>query len=205
MSNSTDLVSNLSLSVLSLMAGLLAALGLSLSVRLETGYPPGNPSRPFAKFLNEQAPKFATTDLDGNPVSISQISAEKHIRLIYFMNPLCGGCKQISPLIQELDSRLPMLIVGLGSRNKLDEKRRELQLNSPIVHDSLKTITKLYEVSRLPSLVLIGSGGFVLGGADGAFGVERFIEDELSSFLLATGIETNLANSAEVALRANSY
>lgn len=202
MSNPTDLVPNLSLS---LMAGLLGALSLSLSVRLETGYPPGNPSRPFAKLLNKQAPKFAATDLDGNPVSISQVSAEKRIRLIYFMNPLCGGCKQISPLIQELDSRVPMFIVGLGSRDKLDEKRREHQLNSPVVHDSLKTIAKLYEASRLPSLVLIDSGGFVRGGADGAFGVKRFIEDELPSFLLAAGIEPNLASSAEVVLTANSY
>ena len=66
---------------LSLAAGVLIALLISVGVRLDNGRPPGLPSKPYAHLLHKPAPFFEVEGLKGGRVS-SQKGAETW--LLYF-------------------------------------------------------------------------------------------------------------------------
>ena len=169
---------------LSPVAGVLVALCISLAVRLETGYPPGIEPKPFAQLLGMPAPGFDVSTLNGEIVSLEQLygelSAQKNgpgAWLLFFTNTSCGACDATYPSLKTASKQLPVLVVGIGSRDLLAQKITQHGIAARAGCDSLKTINGMYGVRTFPSTLLLDSAGVVLSAATGVGGVDQLVAE----------------------------
>ncbi len=156
---------------LSVVAGVLLALCISVVVRLETGYPPGVPPRPFAKMLDRPAPSFEIEGLDGGPVSTRTVSGSEW--LLFFTNSRCGACDAAYPALKKVAGELPVIVVGIGDRQVLRDKLTQNEISAMVAYDSLRTVQRMYGVHNYPSALVIDAQGVVRQGAVGSKGVEQ--------------------------------
>lgn len=109
------------------------------------------------------APGFTLTDASGRQVSLADFKGQ--VVLVNFWASWCGPCRKEMPLLEQLYKRYQPLGFTLLGVN-VDEDSRdakaflaETPVSFPILFDSANDVSQLYDVSAMPSTVLIDRQG----------------------------------------------
>ena len=157
---------------LSVIAGVLVALGIGLGVRLETGAPPGLIPKPFAHLLGKPAPAFELEGTNGESVSLQSANGAA-AWLLFFTDTGCGACKAAYPSLKRAADQLPVVVVGIGDRQQLETRLGQVAV--VVGYDSLHTVQEFYQVKGLPSVLLIDQHGVVQQAATGSKSVDQIL------------------------------
>lgn len=165
--------------LLSVTAGLLLAICISLAARLDTGYPPGIEPQPFAPLLGLPAPGFEITGLDGDSVSLHTLTTavKSQAGLLFFTNSACPACDATYPALKRAAAQMPVLVIGVGVEEDLRTKLAQHGLAVSAGHDSQFEVGDRYGVQVHPSTLLIDGDGVVLTAATGVRSVDRILEE----------------------------
>lgn len=113
----------------------------------------------------KQAPDFALKSSTGENLRLSEYRGE--VVMINFWATWCGPCRQEMPLLDDLYSRYERVGFVLLGVNIDDEPRRAMQMidelgvEFPVVFDSTKEVSELYDVSAMPVTVIVDREGNV--------------------------------------------
>ena len=167
--------------VLSALCGVLMALCISLMVRLDSGYPPALKPQLFAALLGMPAPGLSLPGLNGETLTLPHPGApgpgeKPGSSLIFFTDSACRACDATYPSVRQAAERLPVFVVGAGSRAELKRKLADHEIAAVTGYDSLLSVANAYGVDRVPSALLVDGGGIVKAGESGAGCVERVLE-----------------------------
>ncbi len=111
------------------------------------------------------APDFALKSSTGENLRLSEYRGD--VVMINFWATWCGPCRQEMPLLDELFMRYQRVGFSLLGVNIDDDSRRamqmaeELGINFPVLFDTRKEVSKLYEVEAMPVTVLVDREGNV--------------------------------------------
>jgi len=135
---------------------LLAALALSV-VAASSLASSGLTGRP--------APDFALKSSTGENLRLSEYRGD--VVLINFWATWCGPCRQEMPLLDQLYTRYHRVGFNLLGVNIDDDSARamsmirELGVSFPVLFDSRKEVSKLYDVNAMPVTILVDRDGNV--------------------------------------------
>ena len=113
----------------------------------------------------QSAPDFALKSSTGENLRLSEYRGD--VVMINFWATWCGPCRQEMPLLDELYSRYERVGFNLLGVNIDDDSRRAMQMieelgvKFPVLFDSNKEVSKLYEVEAMPVTVLVDREGNV--------------------------------------------
>ena len=102
---------------------------------------------------------FTMNDIDGNEVDLDDYRGD--VVMINFWATWCGPCRQEMPLLDELYSRYQRVGFSLLGVNIDDDSGRamdminELGVSFPVLFDSRKEVSRLYEVDAMPVTVIV--------------------------------------------------
>jgi peroxiredoxin len=111
------------------------------------------------------APDFALKSSTGENLRLSEYRGD--VVMINFWATWCGPCRQEMPLLNELYTRYQRVGFNLLGVNIDDDPRRAMQMidelgvSFPVLFDSRKEVSKLYEVEAMPVTVLVDREGNV--------------------------------------------
>ena len=113
----------------------------------------------------ELAPDFVLRSGDGENMRLSEYRRE--VVLVNFWASWCGDCRDQMPSLDSLyslyhEAGLQLLSVNLD--NKTEQAReitRSLELGFPVLYDSDRQVSKLYDVDAMPVTLLIDREGVV--------------------------------------------
>ncbi len=133
-------------------------LGLAFSVFAAT-------SLASSHLTGQSAPDFALQSDSGENLRLSEYRGD--VVMINFWATWCGPCRQEMPLLEELYSRYQRVGFSLLGINIDDDPGKamkmaaELGVSFPVLFDSRKEVSKLYEVDAMPVTVLVDREGTV--------------------------------------------
>jgi peroxiredoxin len=133
-------------------------LGLAFSVFAAT-------SLASSGLAGQPAPDFALKSSSGKNLRLSEYRGD--VVMVNFWATWCGPCRQEMPLLDELYSRYQRVGFSLLGVNIDDNSTKamdmvsELGVNFPVLFDSRKEVSKLYQVEAMPVTVLIDREGTV--------------------------------------------
>lgn len=113
----------------------------------------------------QPAPDFALKSSSGENMRLSEYRGD--VVMINFWATWCGPCRQEMPLLDDLYTRYQRVGFRLLGVNIDDDSRRAMQMieelgvNFPVLFDSAKQVSKLYEVDAMPVTVLVDRDGTV--------------------------------------------
>ena len=113
----------------------------------------------------QPAPDFALKSSSGENLRLSEHRGD--VVMVNFWATWCGPCRQEMPLLNELYSRYERVGFSLLGVNIDDNSGKamnmvaELGVSFPVLFDSRKEVSKLYEVDAMPVTVLIDREGTV--------------------------------------------
>ena len=113
----------------------------------------------------QPAPDFALKSSTGENLRLSEYRGD--VVMINFWATWCGPCRQEMPLLDELYSRYQRVGFNLLGVNIDDDSSRamnmiaELGVSFPVLFDSHKEVSKLYDVDAMPVTVLVDREGNV--------------------------------------------
>lgn len=113
----------------------------------------------------QAAPDFALKSASGENLRLSEYRGD--VVMINFWATWCGPCRQEMPLLDELYSRYGRVgfsLLGVNiddNSSKAMDMASELGVSFPVLFDSRKEVSKLYEVDAMPVTVLIDREGTV--------------------------------------------
>ena len=113
----------------------------------------------------QPAPDFALKSATGENLRLSEYRGD--VVMINFWATWCGPCRQEMPLLDELYTRYQRVGFNLLGVNIDDDALgamkmvEELGVNFPVLFDSRKEVSKLYEVEAMPTTVLLDREGNV--------------------------------------------
>ena len=140
-----------------LLRALRLVLGATLALATGTAVPAIAPSA--------AAPDFTLRTMNGPNLRLSE--QRGRVVMVNFWATWCGPCRQELPQLNRLyekyrASGFVMLGVNLDEDvRKAAEVAGKLGVTFPVLLDSEKTVSKLYDVSTMPSTVLIDRDGKV--------------------------------------------
>jgi peroxiredoxin len=111
------------------------------------------------------APDFALKSSTGENLRLSEYRG--NVVMINFWATWCGPCRQEMPLLDELYTRYERVGFRLLGVNIDDDSRRAMQMiedlgvSFPVLFDTRKEVSKLYEVEAMPVTVLVDREGNV--------------------------------------------
>jgi peroxiredoxin len=111
----------------------------------------------------QQAPDFALKSSGGENLRLSEYRGD--VVMVNFWATWCGPCRQEMPLLDELYTRYQRVGFTLLGVNIDDDSRKamnmvsELGVNFPVLFDSRKEVSKLYQVDAMPVTVIIDREG----------------------------------------------
>jgi peroxiredoxin len=111
------------------------------------------------------APDFALKSSTGENLRLSEYRGD--VVMINFWATWCGPCRQEMPLLDELYTRYERVGFSLLGVNIDDDSRRAMQMiedlgvSFPVLFDSRKEVSELYEVEAMPVTVLVDREGNV--------------------------------------------
>jgi peroxiredoxin len=115
----------------------------------------GDPSGP--------APQFALAAKGGNTVSLAQYKGQ--VVMLNFWASWCGPCRQEMPLLENIykqyrKSGFTLIGVNVEPDSKAADKWLEqTPVTFPVIYDKESTVSKSYDVSGMPSTVIIDRKG----------------------------------------------
>ncbi len=113
----------------------------------------------------QSAPDFALKSSTGENLRLSEYRGE--VVMINFWATWCGLCRQEMPLLDELYTRYERVGFNLLGINIDDDPRRAMQLvedlgvSFPVLFDTRKEVSKLYNVEAMPVTILVDREGIV--------------------------------------------
>jgi len=113
----------------------------------------------------QSAPDFALKSSSGKNLRLSEYRGD--VVMVNFWATWCGPCRQEMPLLDELYSRYQRVGFSLLGVNIDDNSSKamnmvsELDISFPVLFDSRKEVSRLYEVDAMPVTVLIDREGIV--------------------------------------------
>ena len=113
----------------------------------------------------QPAPDFALKSSDGSNLRLSEYRGD--VVMINFWATWCGPCRQEMPLLDELYSRYNRVGFSLLGVNIDDDSSKamnmvsELGVSFPVLFDSRKEVSRLYEVDAMPVTVIVDREGRV--------------------------------------------
>ena len=111
----------------------------------------------------QPAPDFALKSASGENLRLSEYRGD--VVMINFWATWCGPCRQEMPLLDELYVRYQRVGFNLLGVNIDDNTGRamkmidELGVTFPVLFDSRKEVSKLYDVESMPVTILIDREG----------------------------------------------
>jgi peroxiredoxin len=117
------------------------------------------------QFDGELAPDFVLRSGDGENVRLSEYRGE--VVLVNFWATWCGDCRDQMASLDSLyglyhEAGLELLSINLDNKaERGQEMSRSLQLRFPVLYDSDRKVSKLYDVDAMPVTLLIDREGVV--------------------------------------------
>ena len=113
----------------------------------------------------QPAPDFALKSSTGENLRLSEYRGD--VVMINFWATWCGPCRQEMPLLDELYTRYERVGFNLLGVNIDDDPRRAMQMvedlgvSFPVLFDTRKEVSKLYNVEAMPVTILVDREGNV--------------------------------------------
>lgn len=132
------------------------ALGLVFSILAAT-------SLAASGMEGQVAPDFVLKSTSGENLRLSEYRGD--VVMINFWATWCGPCRQEMPLLDELYRRYHRVGFNLLGVNIDDDTTRalrmveELDLHFPVVFDTRKEVSRLYNVEAMPATILVDREG----------------------------------------------
>lgn len=111
------------------------------------------------------APKFTLASMAGPTVNLDQYKGQ--VVMINFWASWCGPCRQEMPLLDQLYQQyadLGFALLGVNvEENPADAERmlKDTPVTFPILFDAENTVSQLYDVTAMPSTVIVDRDGNV--------------------------------------------
>ena len=111
------------------------------------------------------APDFALKSATGENLRLSEYRGD--VVMINFWATWCGPCRQEMPLLDELYARYQRVgfnLLGVNiddDSNKAMNMVRELGVSFPVLFDSRKEVSRMYEVDAMPVTIIVDREGNV--------------------------------------------
>jgi peroxiredoxin len=116
-----------------------------------------------AETLQGKAPDFTLKSNSGKNIKLSEYRGQ--VVMLNFWASWCGPCRQEMPLLDDIQkrySKLGFTILGVNVEENSKQAKamlREIPVDFPILFDTTNKVSKLYNVSAMPSTVLIDRDG----------------------------------------------
>ncbi len=116
-----------------------------------------------AKEVSGPAPDFTLPDSQGNPMSLKDFRGE--VVMINFWASWCIPCRQEMPFLEKLYQRykdLGFTIIGINVEEDTQMAHamlKKIPVSFPILFDQKNDVSKLYQVSGMPTTILIDKDG----------------------------------------------
>jgi len=138
----------------------IAALLAPLAATLVLALPASGASAPSGP-----APQFTLDSRGGPKISLSQYKGQ--VVMLNFWASWCGPCRQEMPLLENIYKKYnKMGFTLIGVNVEPDSKAaegflKETPVTFPVIYDKDSTVSKAYDVSGMPSTVIIDRKGNV--------------------------------------------
>jgi peroxiredoxin len=109
------------------------------------------------------APQFTLDARNGSKISLSQYKGQ--VVMLNFWASWCGPCRQEMPLLENIYKKYnKMGFTLIGVNVEPDSKAaegflKETPVSFPVIYDKDSTVSKAYDVSGMPSTVIIDRKG----------------------------------------------
>ncbi len=116
-----------------------------------------------AAAVGGNAPDFTLKSKDGNNIKLNEYRGD--VVMINFWASWCGPCRQEMPALEQLYSKykdLGFVILGVNldeDSNKAIAMLDKTSVSFPILFDETKQVSKLYNVSAMPTTFLLDRNG----------------------------------------------
>jgi peroxiredoxin len=120
---------------------------------------------PARAALDGPAPDFTLKSASGENVRLSELRGQ--VVLINFWASWCGPCRQEMPLLDQMYQKygpLGFTLLGVNVEQDTQDAERMLKdapVSFPILFDAQNQVSKLYDVTAMPSTVLVDRDGKV--------------------------------------------
>lgn len=120
-------------------------------------------SQAAAPAIGSEAPNFTLKSNSGKNLKLSEHRGE--VVMINFWATWCGPCRQELPLLNRIHdqyhkSGFTLFGVNIDDRTQAaQDMARQLGLRFPVLFDTDKRVSRLYDVNAMPSTVLIDRDG----------------------------------------------
>ncbi len=111
------------------------------------------------------APDFTLKGRDGRNIKLSELRGE--VVMINFWASWCAPCRQEMPLLNDLYQRyrkLGFTLLGVNvEQNPRAAKRllKDIPVDFPVLFDDRNEVSKAYDISAMPSTVLVDRDGHI--------------------------------------------
>lgn len=116
-----------------------------------------------AEELSGKAPNFTLKSLPGKNIKLSELRGQ--VVMLNFWASWCGPCRQEMPLLEKIYAKynhLGFTLLGVNVEENSDAAKkllRDIKVSFPILLDTKNITSKLYNVSAMPTTILIDRNG----------------------------------------------
>ncbi len=122
-------------------------------------------AQPAVPLEGHTAPDFVLKSLNGDNLRLSEFRGD--VVMINFWASWCGACRDEMPILDEVFRRYKPIGFKLLSINIDDNRERAVRISQsldvsfPVLYDRRKKVSRKYEVTRMPSVILVDREGVV--------------------------------------------